>query len=176
MNGEDAIDFDQLAARYDAWYATPLGAWADRHETEEIFHLLAPRSGERLLDLGTGTGRYAREAARRGARAVGIDPSPGMLAVARERVAGQPVDLVCAGAARLPFPDRSFDAVLAVTSLCFVSEPLVVLREAARVLTPGGQLVLGELNRWSLWALARRIEGLSIRRRIAPRTFAALAS
>jgi ubiquinone/menaquinone biosynthesis C-methylase UbiE len=153
-------DFDELARRYDAWYATPLGAWADQHETEAVFRLLEPRPGERLLDLGTGTGRYAQEAARRGARVVGIDPSPGMLAVARGRVAGQPVDLICAGAARLPFPDRSFDAILAMTSLCFVSDPVAVLREAARMLKPGGRLVLGELNRWSLWALVRRIEGL----------------
>jgi ubiquinone/menaquinone biosynthesis C-methylase UbiE len=110
--------------------------------------------------VGAGTGRYALEAARRGRRVVGIDPSPEMLAVARRRTAGQPVDLIQAGAARLPFLDRSFEAALAVTSLCFVSDPVAVLREVARVLTPDGRLVLGELNRWSLWALVRRLEGL----------------
>lgn len=154
-----AADFDSLAQRYDAWYQTPLGAWADRLEREAVFRLLALQPGERLLDLGAGTGRYVLEAARRGAVVTGVDASAGMLGVARSRV-DSAVTLVQADLASLPFEDASFAAVLAVTSLCFVSQPDVVLREAARVLRPGGRLVLGELNRWSLWALLRRVEGL----------------
>ncbi|GIW04379.1 MAG: hypothetical protein KatS3mg059_0999 [Thermomicrobiales bacterium] len=155
-------DFESLASRYDAWYTTPVGAWADRLESEVIFQLLALQPGERLLDLGTGTGRYAVEAAARGAWVTGVDASPAMLSVARERVRAsrQPIRLVRADLARLPFPDGSFDAAVAVTSLCFVADPLAVLREARRVLRPGGRLVLGELNRWSIWAALRRLKGL----------------
>lgn len=153
-------DFDQLAQRYDAWYARPVGAWADRYEAAAVFRLLALAPGERLLDLGAGTGRYAVAAAARGVEVVGVDPAAAMLAVARSRTNNQPVTLVRADATRLPFPDGSFDAVLAVTSLCFTADPGRVLAEAARVLRPGGRLVLGELNRWSLWALLRRAEGL----------------
>ena len=152
--------FDRLANRYDAWYDTPVGAWADRHEAAAIFRLLALQPGECLLDLGTGTGRYAAAAVQYGVEVVGIDTSVAMLHVARMRTEGLPVRLVHADAARLPFPDASFDAALAVTTLCFVADPLPLLREVARVLRPGGRLVLGELNRWSLWALLRRIEGL----------------
>lgn len=154
------LDFDRLASRYDAWYDTPVGAWADRHEAAAIFRLLALRPGEHLLDLGTGTGRYAAAAAQGGAHVVGVDTSEAMLSLARARTAGQPVRLILADAAHLPFPDASFDAALAVTTLCFVADPLPILREVARVVRPGGRLVLGELNRWSLWALLRRLEGL----------------
>jgi ubiquinone/menaquinone biosynthesis C-methylase UbiE len=157
------MDFAALAQRYDAWYTTPLGAWADRIEMATIFSLLHLQSGERLLELGTGTGRYALESGRRGALVTAIDAEPAMLAVARARLASQGVGLAVtlmqADMAALPFADASFDVALAVTALCFASDPLAVLREAARVLRPGGRLVLGELNRWSLWALVRRIEG-----------------
>lgn len=153
-------NFEQLANRYDAWYATPIGAWADRHEVAVIFRLLAVQPGERLLDLGTGTGRYALVAAQQRARVVGVDTSPAMLEFARTRSAGQSVHLVRANAMRLPFADASFDVALAVTSLCFVADPLTLLHEVRRVVKPGGRLVIGELNRWSLWALVRRVEGL----------------
>lgn len=155
-------DFESLASRYDAWYTTPVGAWADRLEAEAIFRLLALQPGERLLDLGTGTGRYAVEAAARGAGVVGVDASPAMLAVARERLraSGRPVRLVRADLAHLPFPDGTFDAAVAVTSLCFAADPLAMLREVRRVLTPRGRLVLGELNRWSMWAALRRLKAL----------------
>jgi ubiquinone/menaquinone biosynthesis C-methylase UbiE len=153
-------DFEALARRYDAWYETPVGAWVDRHESAAIFRLLAPRPGERVLDLGTGTGRYAVAAAQRGARVTGVDASAAMLTVARARGQGHNVAFVRAEAGRLPFPDGIFDAAVAVTSLCFVADPLAALREVRRVLVPGGRLVLGELNRWSLWALLRRVRGL----------------
>jgi SAM-dependent methyltransferase len=60
---------------------------------------------------------------------------------------------------RLPFPDAAFDVVVAITVLCFVSDAASAMREIARVLRPGGRLVLGELGRWSLWAMIRRVRG-----------------
>jgi SAM-dependent methyltransferase len=59
----------------------------------------------------------------------------------------------------LPFGDGIFDVVLAVTVLCLVEEPLAAVREMARVLAPGGRLVVGELGRWSVWAAERRVRG-----------------
>ena len=111
-----------------------------------------------MLDLGAGTGRYAMAAAERGAMVVAADVSTAMLEIARGRTHAEAVELVRADVATLPFADSCFDGVVAVTSLCFISDPARVLASAARVLRPGGRLVLGELNRWSLWALMRRIE------------------
>jgi SAM-dependent methyltransferase len=60
---------------------------------------------------------------------------------------------------RLPFPDASFDIVASVTVLCFVEDAAGAVREMARVLRPGGHLVLGELGRWNSWAALRRVRG-----------------
>jgi len=158
------IDFDTIARYYDAWYETPVGVWADRIETAIIFDMLNLHAGEHLLDLGTGTARMALEIAHQGVQVTGVDASSEMLRVAQGRLlhhqADDHVRLVHGDMTSLPFPDKSFDAVLTVTTFCFVANPQRVVCEAARVLRPGGRLVIGELNRWSLWSLLRHIEGL----------------
>lgn len=158
--------FERLAERYDAWYEKPIGAWADRYETDAVMRLLDVRPGEHVLDLGAGTGRHAVDLAHLGAEVVAVDASDEMLHVAERRTDETSVRLVRADAADLPFGDGEFDAVLAVTSLCFSSDPMAVLREAERVLRPGGRLVLGELNARSLWGVLRRIEA-----RLRPTTY-----
>jgi SAM-dependent methyltransferase len=60
-------------------------------------------------------------------------------------------------AANIPFDPERFDVVVAMTILCFVADAAPVFREIARVLRPGGVLVIGELGKWSLWAATRRI-------------------
>jgi SAM-dependent methyltransferase len=59
----------------------------------------------------------------------------------------------------LPFPDGGFDMVFAMTALCLVADAELAFREMARVLRPGGRLVVGELGPWSLWAVIRRLRG-----------------
>lgn len=121
---------------------------------------LAP--GERLLDLGCGTGSFALDAARRGARVTGVDQAPAMVAASRAkaRAAGIAADFRVADAGALPCPSRSFQWVTALLVLEFARDPSSVLQEAARVLTPDGRLVIAALNRWSLWTLARRLRGM----------------
>jgi SAM-dependent methyltransferase len=101
------------------------------------------------------------EAARAGARVTGLDRSGAALEGARRRARGAGVELrPCRGdAAALPFPPASFDVVLAVTLLCFVDDPARTVQEMARVLRPGGRLVLGELGSFSLWGVWRRLRG-----------------
>jgi SAM-dependent methyltransferase len=109
---------------------------------------LAPRAGERFLEIGFGTGRLAELVlgAAPGVHVAGVDPTPTMLAVARRRAqvrsAGDRADLRLGSDAVLPWGDGSFDGVAALHSFQFWSDPARSLREIVRVLRPGGRLVL----------------------------------
>jgi ubiquinone/menaquinone biosynthesis C-methylase UbiE len=82
-----------------------------------------------------------------------------MLAVARACSVKGPLSYVRGVAEALPFADGVFDAVLVVTTLEFVGDVEAALREAVRVITPGGRLVAGVLNSEGSWAAARRRSG-----------------
>jgi SAM-dependent methyltransferase len=69
------------------------------------------------------------------------------------------IGLVVARAQALPYADRSFDRVTCITVLTFIQDIDVAIREMARMLRPGGRLVIGDLGRWSYWALRRRLRG-----------------
>lgn len=146
---------------YDVWRRTRLGSITEARELDLIFKLAGPLEGHRLLDAGCGDGIYLVEAARRKALVSGVDISEEMLAAAG-RGAGDAdvnVDLHLGDIRSFPFPDNSFDVVIAVTVLCFVPDPQPVIDELARVLAPGGRLVIGELGRWNSWAAWRRFRG-----------------
>jgi ubiquinone/menaquinone biosynthesis C-methylase UbiE len=150
-----------LAQRYRAWRRRTLGAVTERLELAAVLEFLAPLEGKRVLDAGCGDGTYSLAAAERVARVTGVDLSEDMLAAARERSAarGFAVNWKQGSVLALPFPDSSFDLAVAVTLLCLVPDPRGAVRELSRVLVPGGRLVIGELHRWSVWAMKRRIRG-----------------
>lgn len=97
----------------------------------------------RVLEIGVGTGRnlpcYPADV-----DLTGIELSPAMLTRARARAEqlGRPVDLRVGDAQRLPFADASFDTVLATLTLCSIPDDVTAVAEMARVLRPGGRLVL----------------------------------
>lgn len=146
---------------YAGWRATPLGAVTERVEMDLIFELAGPLAGKEVLDVGTGDGSYALRAAENGGIVTGLDVDPAVLAAAKARAAAMGLDvaLVEGRVEALPFDDQSFDVVLAVTVLCFVQDSRLAFREMARLLRPGGCLVVGELGRFNVWAASRRIRG-----------------
>ncbi|MEU6829138.1 methyltransferase domain-containing protein [Nocardia beijingensis] len=109
--------------------------------------VLAVASGERALDIGAGTGSEVLEFARRvgpDGEAVGVDPNPAMLAVAdaRAEAAGVRARFVEGTAYHLPFPDASFDAVRCERVYQHLDDPAAATAEIARVLRPGGRVLL----------------------------------
>jgi ubiquinone/menaquinone biosynthesis C-methylase UbiE len=149
--------FNDQAAAYDRWYATPLGHLVDRVEKEAVFALLPDIEGRQVLEVGCGTGNISLALARRGARVVGLDVSGPMLAAAQHkgRQQGFSLPLIQCLAGFLPFSEAIFDGVISILALDFIPDRLGALREMVRVLRPGGFLVLAMLNRYSLWTLKR---------------------
>jgi SAM-dependent methyltransferase len=95
---------------------------------------LLPPPGRRTLELGCGEGRVGRALIPLGYRVVGVDASPGMVALAAESQ-----EAVVADGGALPFPDGAFDLVVAFMSLMDFDDPDAAIQEAARVLEPGGR-------------------------------------
>lgn len=101
----------------------------------------------RLLDIGTGTGQLLERLAPLSASATALDRSPEMLRLARSRLGlpeGAAVEMRQGDLAQLPFDDASFDTVLLHQVLHYVEDPAAALLEAARVVAPGGKLIVAD--------------------------------
>lgn len=139
-------EWEQNAPAWIAWAREP------DHDSYWTFHrdaflAIVPEAGRRTLDLGCGEGRFSRDLTAMGHRVVGLDVSPSMLEAAHERA---PEIAVCrADAAAIPFPDASFDLVIAFLSLQDVDEAPRAIGEAARVLMAGGWLCLAVVHPFS---------------------------
>jgi len=149
--------FNRIAHQYDGWYRTKTGKYVDRTEKWLVFSMMRTKSGK-ALDLGCGTGNYTLELLKRGFDVVGLDASDGMLEVARSKG----LNCIKGDAYALPFQDRSFDLVLSVTMFEFIHEPERVLREIHRVLTPGGEVIIGTMNGRSAWFVFKRLKSLFV--------------
>lgn len=157
MNENEDLSFTSDVAAYDAWYRTPWGAWAEERERRLLLDLARPRGGERVLEVGCGTGRTLAWLLSMGVDTWGVEPAPEMREVARVRLREQgydPARVSAAVAEALPFADGSFDLVMAITVLEFIDDHIAAIREMARVSRRG--LFIGALNRNS--AYGRQIE------------------
>lgn len=177
--------FDAGAEVYD--WLTFQSTWRD-HCASLADHF--PPGTRRVLDLGIGPGISGLALRDRlpGATIVGLDFSRRMLALARRRTAGARIPLVRGDAARLPFPDATFDAVTGHSLLYLLPDARAAVREIARVLRPGGRAVFLEPHagaprtallrlrgpvRFRLAMVLWRVYSLT-RRRFTPETLAAL--
>jgi SAM-dependent methyltransferase len=125
-----------------AWWQRECTDGADVEYEEQIIPLVVEhlRGTRRVLDVGCGEGQVARQLAAAGVDVVGVDPSCPQVALARERGGGP--RYARASAERLPVADRSVDAVLACLAFEHVGDLPAAVREIARVLVPGGRLLL----------------------------------
>lgn len=140
---EVAAMFDDVAERYDLTNDV-LALGQTRLWRRAVVNAVAPRPGERILDLAAGTGTSSAPFASRGASVVPCDFSLGMLEVGRRREPG--LAFVAGDALHLPFADASFDAVTISFGLRNTADPVAALAEMARVTRPGGRLVVCEFS------------------------------
>lgn len=105
-----------------------------------VLEALDPAPGQRLLDMGCGSGMFASLAAAAGMAVAGIDAAPQLLAIAEARVPGG--DFRKSDLETLPFANASFDLVTGFNAFQFAASPARAVVEAARVVRPGGAVVV----------------------------------
>jgi SAM-dependent methyltransferase len=169
----DARSYDATAAEF--------GTLTERYSkgiAARMLDLAGVNSSDRLLDLGTGTGLLARMAAARGANAVGIDHSAGMLGQAQASAdhdgVGTRTEFLAMDAEALDFADEAFDVTVSLFVLRHLPNPLAAAREMHRTLKSGGRLVTSLGARPSLFsaagfgAVSDRVQGMLGRALLAP--------
>jgi len=135
--------FDRIAGRYDLMNRL-MTFGADRAWRRAAVEAAGAAAGVRILDLGCGTGDLCFDAHERGAEVVGLDPAARMLELARRRI--PECEFVRAHGETLPFAGASFDAVMTGFAVRNFSDLEAVLCECARVLRPGGRIVVLEVD------------------------------
>ncbi len=133
--------FERYAEEYDAWYEK----YKPAYESELLaLKMFIPENPGKLktLEIGAGTGRFAASLGLE----YGLEPAKAMADIAGKRG----IQMVLGVAELLPFKRQSFDLILVVAALSLYKDPVKALFEAAGVLKPGGQIVIGILDRDSL--------------------------
>jgi SAM-dependent methyltransferase len=140
----------------EAWYSSDTGLAAFRLQVNLMKRLVGLKPGDRLLDVGCGTGRHLLAFKREGAAVTGLDVSREVLDEAARRL-GRRSDLHCGRAEDLPFNDNEFDVVTMFNCLEGTDAPDQALDEAFRV--AGRCVFVGVINALSLSGLGWRVEG-----------------
>jgi SAM-dependent methyltransferase len=151
-----------VTEREDLWAGAAYERVADEFAPihDRVVAALAPRSGERLLDVACGTGAVAVRSARLGADVVGLDLSVAQLAKARAAAAAEGLDVRFdeGDCQELPYEEASFDVVVSVFGAIFAPSHAAAASELARVCRPGGRFAL---TAWPYdgWAMVGQLVG-----------------
>ena len=151
---ERAGALDELALTYE--HPEPYKRFFYGTRFSSVLSALDPHPGEEVLDIGCGSGIYTRVLVERGAKVTATEFTPATLAVAKRNVGelGDDVDFRLEDAQSLALPDGRFDKVLLTEVIEHVPQPERAIAEAARVLRPGGVLVVSTPSRFSPMNLA----------------------
>jgi SAM-dependent methyltransferase len=151
MSTTTTTAFDELKAKQSVMWGTGPYEQMPQHYEPLLEHLTTAANvqpGERVLDVGTGTGALATRLARTGADVTGVDLAPALIDTARRLAADAGLDVAydVGDVENLPYGDASFDVVTSSVGSMFAPNHARVAAELARVTRPGGRIVLGH---WS---------------------------
>jgi ubiquinone/menaquinone biosynthesis C-methylase UbiE len=151
VKGREWYQADTVADAYEDKRFSGGGRLIDRSEKDAVLRALDPDPDDAVLEVACGTGRFAVALAERGVRVTGVDVSAPMLERARDKARRRSttdrVAFLRGDAARLPFPDGAFDAVLAMRFFHLADRPVRFLRELRRV--SRGPVVFDTFRRYS---------------------------
>ncbi len=153
------FDF-QDAVSYERWLQDSLNQAVVALQNRLMLDLIRPVRGQRLLDIGCGTGAGLAPFLDLGIQLTGIDPSPYMLDVARDKFRHR-VDLQWGHAEDLPFDDNAFNWAVLCMTLEFCDDPEKALEEACRVAKDG--VFVGIINKYAFKSARRRMRGIFAR-------------
>ena len=152
------VDFKD-AGSYNAGFDPPKNRYCLELEIKLLMDLLSPEKGQRILDIGCGTGMSLEPLLDKGLNLTGLDPSQYMLDLALKRFETA-VDLHRGSAEELPFDDNAFDSAFFFTSLEFTDRPAKAIEEACRVAKDS--VVLCVLNRHAPLNMTRRVKSFFV--------------
>ncbi len=148
--------FAEWPEKYDKWFETPIGKLVREYERRLLLEMASPGPGEKILDVGCGTGIFTADLLAAGSQVTGFELSFPMLLHAGKKAAGGPFHMALGDMRRLPFADGIFDKTISVTAIEFLDEDaLEAVAGMFRVTRPGGLVVVASLNGLSPWAARR---------------------
>ena len=153
-----AEGYYSLAEEWDRRYENPTIRYRRSIEFNVISRNI--KKGNKVLDIGCGSGRHTFFLLEKGYSVTGVDISQKMLAVLKQKAGGKKysLSLFTADCNSLPFETESFDVVVSVYGpLTHLRNPDSCVREMTRVLKKGGKIIVGVENKWALLPLIRRI-------------------
>lgn len=137
--------FNSIAPGYDR-ANTLLSFGTDRRWRKKVIRALRPGHPAKIADIATGTGKLAAMlSSKLKAEVYGIDISENMLEIARKKYKG--IQFICADGETLPFPENSFDALTIAFGIRNFENPVTGLKEACRVIKPGGMIAVLEFSK-----------------------------
>ncbi|MBN1847859.1 MAG: methyltransferase domain-containing protein [Deltaproteobacteria bacterium] len=145
------------AKRYESWYLSDEGKSFHKFIEQYAPLLLDPHPGEKILDIGCGSGRHLQFLSSLGMDITGVDASPYMINKAKERLGNRSV-LKTGSAEDLPFEDNEFDLSVFMNTLEFLDDPSSALREAGRVTRR--RIFIGVVNGFSWHRMKNQVLGL----------------
>jgi ubiquinone/menaquinone biosynthesis C-methylase UbiE len=145
-----------MAHVYQSWYRSPAGRAIDRALEHFTPALLDPNPGDRILDIGCGSGNHLIVFSKLRLNVNGVDASPYMISLARQRL-GEHCTLRTGMAEDLPFDDNEFDFAALINTLEFLADPLKALREAGRVARK--RVLIGVINSLSWGGFSKKVQG-----------------
>lgn len=149
--------FDQWPEKYDMWFETPIGRLVREYESRLLLEMARPGQGEKILDVGCGTGIFTVDLLAAGSQVTGLEISLPMLRHAGKKASGLTFYMVQGDMRLLPFASDSFDKTVSVTAIEFLDEDARgAVAEMFRVTRTGGLVVVASLNNLSPWAARRR--------------------